>query len=118
MELDVHDAKTHLSKLLERVAQGEKVVIAKADKPVARLVAIRPNPTGRRIGTTKGAFVGPDDFNDSWPEFERSHRGKDPSGECGHKILRVPSRTALVILALAQSAAGERLLAVPLCGAG
>jgi prevent-host-death family protein len=71
MEVDVHDAKTHLSKLLERVAPGEEVVIAKAGKPVARLVPIRPNPTGRRIGTAKGAFVVPDDFNDSWPEFER-----------------------------------------------
>jgi prevent-host-death family protein len=71
MEVNVHDAKTHLSKLLERVAQGEEVVIAKAGKPVARLVAIRPNPAGRRVGTAKGAFVVPDDFNDPWPEFEQ-----------------------------------------------
>jgi prevent-host-death family protein len=71
MEVNVHDAKTHLSKLLERVAQGEEVVIAKAGKPVARLVAIRPNPTGRRIGTAKGAFVVPDDFNEAWLEIEQ-----------------------------------------------
>ena len=36
--VNVHEAKTHLSKLLERVGQGEEVVIAKSDRPVARLV--------------------------------------------------------------------------------
>ena len=40
MEVNIHEAKTHLSKLLERVALGEEVIIAKAGKPVAKLVAI------------------------------------------------------------------------------
>jgi prevent-host-death family protein len=71
MEVNIHEAKTHLSKLLERVAQGEEVVIAKAGKPVARLVAIRPKPTTRRVGTAEGAFVVPDDFNETWPEIEQ-----------------------------------------------
>ena len=40
MEVNIHEGKTHLSRLLERVASGEEVVIAKAGKPVAKLVAI------------------------------------------------------------------------------
>jgi prevent-host-death family protein len=60
MEVNIHEAKTHLSKLLEKVALGEEVVIAKAGKPVAKLVAIdseRPRE-----------FVVPDDFNDPLPK--------------------------------------------------
>jgi len=71
MEVNVHEAKTHLSKLLDRVAQGEEVVIAKAGKPVARLVAIKPKKAPRPIGTAEGVFVLPDDFNDPWPEIEQ-----------------------------------------------
>lgn len=71
MEVNIHEAKTHLSKLLERVAQGEEVVIAKAGKPVARLVAIKPKKQPRVIGTAKGRFVVPDDFNEPMPEFEK-----------------------------------------------
>ena len=71
MEVNIHEAKTHLSKLLARVALGEEVVIAKAGKPVARLVAIKPQAKPRPLGTGKGDFVVPDDFNDPWPEFEK-----------------------------------------------
>jgi prevent-host-death family protein len=71
MEVNVHEAKTHLSKLLERVAQGEEVIIAKAGKPVARLVAIKAKKAPRPIGTAKGLFELPDDFNDPWPEIEQ-----------------------------------------------
>lgn len=73
--VNVHDAKTHFSRLLERVAAGDEVTIAKAGKPVARLVAI--GPVGRRIlGTDAGRFVVPDDFNEPLPDdvlsdFER-----------------------------------------------
>jgi len=68
MEVNIHEAKTHLSKLLERVALGEEVVIAKAGKPVAKLV---PLPGERRrflLGSAKGEFVVPDDFNDPLPK--------------------------------------------------
>jgi len=68
MEVNVHEAKTHLSKLLERVAMGEEVVIAKAGKPVARLVPISTKPKNRVIGSAKGEFVVPDDFNDPLPK--------------------------------------------------
>jgi len=66
MEVNIHEAKTHLSRLLERVAMGEEVVIAKAGKPVARLVPIQPKRKPRPLGTAKGKFVVPDNFTDPW----------------------------------------------------
>lgn len=68
MEVNIHEAKTHLSKLLERVALGEEVVIAKAGTPVAKLVPITGKPKTRKIGSAKGEFVVPDDFNDPLPK--------------------------------------------------
>jgi len=68
MEVNIHQAKTHLSRLLERVAMGEEVVIAKAGKPVAKLVPIRPATRKFKLGSAKGEFVVPDDFNDPLPK--------------------------------------------------
>ncbi len=70
MEVNIHEAKTHLSKLLERVALGEEVVIAKAGKPVARLVAIKPKRSPRPLGLARGEFVVPEDFDAPMPDFE------------------------------------------------
>ena len=67
MEINVHQAKTHFSKLLERVALGEEVVIAKAGRPVARLVRFEASPMRRVVGTAKGRFTLPDDFNEPLP---------------------------------------------------
>ena len=53
VQVNIHDAKTHLSRLLERVARGEEVVIARAGKPVARLVPLQVGPTGRVIGVAE-----------------------------------------------------------------
>ena len=50
MEVNVHEAKTQLSKLLERVALGEQVIIAKAGKPVAKLVAIQSQRPRFKLG--------------------------------------------------------------------
>jgi prevent-host-death family protein len=68
MEVNIHEAKTHLSRLLERVALGEEVIIAKAGKPVARLVAITPVRRAFKLGSARGEFVVPDDFNDPLPK--------------------------------------------------
>lgn len=67
MEVNIHEAKTHLSKLLARVALGEEVIIAKAGKPVARLVAIKDRKGKRVLGQAKGEFTVPDDFDDPLP---------------------------------------------------
>jgi prevent-host-death family protein len=68
MEVNIHEAKTHLSRLLERVAMGEEVIIAKAGKPVAKLVPLEKRPKNRFLGSAKGEFTVPDDFNDSLPK--------------------------------------------------
>jgi prevent-host-death family protein len=63
MEVNIHEAKTHLSRLLQRVAAGEEVVIANAGEPVARLVAYSKPAKRRPLGTDRGKFVLPDDFD-------------------------------------------------------
>ena len=68
MEVNLHYAKTHLSKILDRVALGEEVVIAKAGKPVARLIPIEAPPRDRVLGSGRGDFQVPEDFNDPLPE--------------------------------------------------
>ena len=76
MEVNIHEAKTHLSKLLERVALGEEIIIAKAGKPVAKLVAVS-QPKTRIFGSAKGEFIVPDDFNQPDPEIEKLfHEGR------------------------------------------
>jgi prevent-host-death family protein len=64
MEVNIHQAKTHLSRLLQRVAEGEEVIIARAGEPVARLVRIQPEQTTRPLGMDRGSVIVPDDFND------------------------------------------------------
>jgi prevent-host-death family protein len=76
--VNVHDAKTHFSKLLERVAKGEEVVIAKAGKPVARLVPVVQPPPPRKFGTLRGMVTIPEDFDAADPEIEAMFNGEDP----------------------------------------
>jgi prevent-host-death family protein len=64
---NVHEAKTHLSNLLERVAAGEEVVIAKAGVPVARLVPVLVPPEQRPLGTEQGRVFIADDFDAPLP---------------------------------------------------
>lgn len=72
----VHDAKTHLSRLLERVAQGEEIFIAKSGRPIAKLVRMNVEP--RRPGRLKGRIrVGPD-FDEPLPDkILAAFRGED-----------------------------------------
>ena len=67
--VNVHRAKTELSRLLARVEAGEDVVIARRGEPVARLVACNP-PARRRPDVLKGKIVVPDSFLDPLPEDE------------------------------------------------
>lgn len=66
--VNIHEAKTHLSRLLKRVAAGEELVIAKAGKPVARLVPAHEPQRARVLGTEKGRIVVADDFDAPVPE--------------------------------------------------
>ncbi len=66
----VHEAKTHLSRLLEHVERGEEIVIARGRKPVARLVPVTRADGGRRFGALRGQVkVGPS-FFDPLPDDE------------------------------------------------
>ena len=67
--VNVHQAKTQLSRLLARVEAGEEVVIARRGEPVARLVGCKP-PRKRRPNILKGRVVIPDSFLDPLPEEE------------------------------------------------
>jgi prevent-host-death family protein len=66
--VNIHEAKTHLSKLLARVSSGEEVIIAKAGKPVARLVRIVDRPVRRVAGSAADKVVIMPDFDAPLPE--------------------------------------------------
>ncbi len=68
--VDVHEAKTHLSRLLVRVEAGEEIVIARSGRPVARLVAYRGARPVRRFGALKDHLTVDDSFFDPLPESE------------------------------------------------
>ena len=66
--VNVHEAKTHFSRLLDRAQEGEEIVIAKAGRPVARLGPLVRGGTKRRLGLLDGKFRIPDDFNRPLPD--------------------------------------------------
>ena len=63
--VNIHEAKTHLSRLIEKAAKGEAFIIAKAGKPMVKVIPIEEKeaPKKRRIGFMKGEIVVPDDFD-------------------------------------------------------
>jgi prevent-host-death family protein len=61
--INIHQAKTHLSRIVDDVAAGREVIIAKAGRQVARLVPIDSKPRPKRLGGLKGRVKVPDDFN-------------------------------------------------------
>lgn len=65
--VNVHEAKTHLSRLLERVERGEEVTIARNGKPVARLVPIEPKKRRGMLGKYKGQIWMSEDFDEPLP---------------------------------------------------
>jgi prevent-host-death family protein len=67
MEVNIHEAKTHLSKLLRRVVAGEEIIISKAGRPLAKIVPFA-SPARRRFGMDRGVFRVPDDFDAPLPE--------------------------------------------------
>jgi prevent-host-death family protein len=68
--VNIHEAKTHLSRLLERVQSGEEITIAKAGRPIAKLTAIRDRPARRVPGMDKGKVVIHPNFDDPLPEWD------------------------------------------------
>jgi prevent-host-death family protein len=68
--VNIHEAKTHLSRLVERAAKGEPFIIAKAGKPMVKVVPLEtPEPVAkRRIGFMAGRISVPDDFDTMFAE--------------------------------------------------
>jgi prevent-host-death family protein len=84
--VNIHEAKTHLSRLIDQVAAGREVIIAKAGRKVARLVPLDDGVRPKKLGGLKGRLKVPDDFNAplddsvvaafegrSWVEFSSTH---------------------------------------------
>ena len=61
--INIHEAKTHLSRIIDEVAAGSEVIIAKAGKPMARLMPLTGIPRAKKLGLLKGKIKVPDDFN-------------------------------------------------------
>ena len=61
--VNIHEAKTHLSRLVEAAAKGEPFIIAKAGKPLVKVVPVDALPAPRRFDFMKGQFTVPDDFD-------------------------------------------------------
>lgn len=62
--INIHEAKTHLSRLVEQAAAGEEIVIAKAGKPVARLMPLAVSvKASRKLGILAGKYAVPDDID-------------------------------------------------------
>ena len=67
-KVNIHDAKTRLSQLVERAEAGEEIVIARAGRPVARLAPLASCRAPRKLGLLDGRFRIPDDFNAPLPK--------------------------------------------------
>jgi prevent-host-death family protein len=77
-QVNLHEAKTHLSRLVERAARGEEIIIAKSGKPVAKLVPFDRDLTPRPLDAMRGLIHVPDDFDAPLPpEVLASFYGDD-----------------------------------------
>jgi len=75
---NIHEAKTHLSRLVERAASGEEIIIAKAGKPMAKLVPYREEVKPRQPGSWRGKVKIHDDFDTLPEDVEAAFRGERP----------------------------------------
>lgn len=66
--VNIYEAKTNLSRLVEQASAGEEIIIAKAGKPMARLVPLAEQPKRRRLGMFKGQVHVPEDFDTMFEE--------------------------------------------------
>ena len=73
MPVNIHEAKTHLSRLIERVLAGEEIVIARGGTPVAKLVPIEKRGSRRTPGSARGRVRVGDDFGAPLPDDIKRH---------------------------------------------
>jgi prevent-host-death family protein len=74
----VYEAKTHLSQLLDRAAAGEEIIIARAGRPVARLVPLARVEQPRVPGAWRGMVSMTSDFDELPPDVAAAFRGEQP----------------------------------------
>jgi prevent-host-death family protein len=75
--INIHEAKTHLSKIIERVANGETVLIGKSGKPMAVLSPYRPRLENRKAGAMKGKIWISEEFDSIDETITRTFLGDD-----------------------------------------
>ena len=87
--VDIHEAKTGLSKLVEAIESREQreIIIARNGRPAARLVAIARAVSGQRLGIAKGQFEVPDDIDAINPEVAALFAAGSPTGPASSSAL-------------------------------
>ncbi len=80
--INIHAAKTHLSRLVDRAASGEEIIIAKNGKPMAKLVPFREEKQPRVLGSMRGLIVLPENFPEDFdaplpPDLLAAFYGED-----------------------------------------
>jgi prevent-host-death family protein len=70
--VNMHEAKTHLSRLAERAAGGEEIIIARSGRPLAKLVPVKEDPVPRKLGLWKGQVSIHPDFDAPLPDEIRN----------------------------------------------
>jgi len=79
IEVNVYETKTHMSKLLAQVEEGQEFIVKRADKPIARLIPFVARRPERPFGLFAGEIVINEDFDDPLPaEFTRAFEGLEP----------------------------------------
>jgi prevent-host-death family protein len=70
VQVNIHEAKTHLSRLIQRALDGEEIIIAKDNEPLVRLVVLESAGNERRIGLARGRARMTDDFDAPLSDFD------------------------------------------------
>ena len=70
LQVNVHEAKTNLSKLIQKVIDGEEVIIAKGNQPVVKMILVDNLKPKRQLGTAKGMIKISDDFDEPLEDFK------------------------------------------------
>ena len=76
--VNIHEAKTHLSRLIDQARQGDSFIIAKAGKPLVKVVALDAPPVAQRLGFLIGEITVPDDFDTMGSEQIEAIFGGEP----------------------------------------
>ncbi|MBN2356215.1 type II toxin-antitoxin system Phd/YefM family antitoxin [candidate division KSB1 bacterium] len=70
LQVNIHQAKTNLSKLIQKVVDGEELIIAKRNQPIVKLILVDQIKPKRRLGSAKGLIKLTHDFDEPWDDFK------------------------------------------------